>query len=117
VFRGAAGAAIAAVLTLLAFAPVALLAGAAIGFAGLPWRSAIPLMDWSIIALGAALALGAAAIIAVGYSRVARQARTEREVGAGELDAVRRQLRDAFERDHPEPPRYDSDGDIRVTRV
>lgn len=117
-FRGAAGLATAAVATLFAFTPAAALAGAAIFFAGLPLDSVMPLADWSILALGVLFALGACAILALGYERLARKKESaETVVETKDLDAARRQLRDAFERDRARPLRHDHDDDIRVTRV
>ena len=117
-FRGAAGIATAAVATLFAFTPPAALAGAAIFFAGLPFGSVIPLADWSILALGVLFALGACAILALGYERLARSGEpAEPVLETRDLDTARRQLRDAFERDRARPLRHDHDDDIRVTRV
>ena len=115
--RGVAGLITAVVATLFAFAPAAALAGAAIFFAGLPLDSVIPLADWSILALGVLFALGACAIAALGYGRIARRHPPEPVIETSDLDAARRQLRDAFERDRAGPLRYDRDEDIRVTRV
>jgi hypothetical protein len=116
-FESAGGIVLAAVTTLLAFIPVAGLAGAAIFFAGLPFGSVIPLADWSILALGILLALGACAILALGYGRVVRRPPPEPAFETRDLDAARRQLRDAFERDRAGPLRYDRDDDVRVTHV
>ena len=116
-FRGPAGIATAVVAILLAFAPPAALAGAAIFFAGLPLDSVIPLADWSVLALGVLFALGACAIVALGYGRIARRHPPEPVIESRDLDAARRQLRDAFERDRAKPLRHDRDDDIRVTRV
>ena len=57
--------------TFLAVVPVAALSAAALIFAGLPLGSAIPVLDWTFFAIGVALALGAVAIIVLGYLRIA----------------------------------------------
>lgn len=79
-FAGHGGRAGALTATLLGVLPPAALSIAALRFAGLPWGSPLPLFDWSAFAAGLALAVGALAVLAVGYRRMveARRGRPAR---------------------------------------
>jgi amino acid transporter len=61
------------VVTLVAAAPVAALAWAALFFTGVPLGTDLPLMDWPLFAGGLVLALGSVSILALGYRRVSER--------------------------------------------
>ncbi len=80
--------------------PVGGLAAAAFRFAGFPFRSAMPSVDWSIFLAGVALALGALSILALGYrrARTAPDREFEEDEDDGDLDMEvihMKQIRDA----------------------
>jgi MFS family permease len=103
--------------------PVAGLAAAAFRFAGLPFRSAMPSVDWSIFLGGVFFVLGALAILALGYRRARTEAEDEAE-GEGEpaivhMQQIRNaqmQLRTALERADLAAPEIGND-EVRVRRV
>lgn len=69
-FAGRGGRAGALTAALLGVLPVAALGAGALRVSGLPFGSAVPLLDWTIFFVGVVLALGAAAVLATGYWRM-----------------------------------------------
>jgi hypothetical protein len=116
VFDGARGTVVAVIAALLALLPVAVLALAALRFAGLPLGTAMPLLDWSVFAAGAMLSLGALSILALGFQRFAGK-------------STRTAAREGMSRDGDKRPRrrprsaarsaeqLDGDENVRVTHV
>jgi hypothetical protein len=101
--------------------PVAALAAAAFRFAGVPFRSAMPLVDWSIFLLGLVLALSALAILALGYRRARTVSEDDEEAQAAvvhmrQIRDAQRQLRTALAKADLAVPDIDDD-EVRVRRV
>jgi len=102
--------------------PVAALAAAAFRFAGVPFRSTMPLVDGSILLAGLFFAAGALAILALGY----RRARTlsvdseEAEAAVVHMKHIRdaqQQLRTALAKAEQAVQEMGEDDDVRVRRV
>ena len=83
---------------MVAAAPVAALAWAALFFTGVPLGTNLPLMDWPLFAGGLVLALGSVSILALGYRRASE--RMARSASAAEPASAER-----------------DEDDIRVRRV
>jgi hypothetical protein len=95
---------------------VAGLAAAAFRFAGLPLRSPIPLVDWSIFAAGVALAIGALSILALGYRRARERVSPPEIIHMQQIRDAQLQLRSALESTQAPRP-YLEDDDVRVRHV
>jgi hypothetical protein len=110
---------------ILAAMPAAGLAFAAFRFTWLPFGSPLPMIDWPVFAAGVALALGAVAIVALGYRRsqeaelsAAPLSLEDQEQGVPvvhmqQIRHAQQQLQSAFEN----APGIDDDGEVRVRRV
>jgi hypothetical protein len=114
-FRPRRGRALAAVLTLLAVAPVAVLAFLAFRFAGVPLDSAVPLLDWGVFGLAVLFACGAGAIVFLGSDRLRRPRREPPPIEG--LGAAQRQLHAALQQDRDIRMRAGAEDDVRVTLV
>lgn len=101
--------------------PVAALAFVLIRFAGLPFESVMPLIDWAALALGVLLSLGVLAILALGHRRSQEGGVVESEppvvVHMQQIRHAQQQLRTAFESDALRPGLDDADDEIRVRRI
>jgi len=97
----------------IAVLPVAALAFGALRFAGIPLGSPVPRLDWSVFAVGAMLAIGAAAIFLLGYLRAAEG----RQRAADWPEHPLRRIREESPRAEKRRTRYDADDDVRVTPV
>jgi hypothetical protein len=101
--------------------PVAVLAFVLIRFAGLPFNSVVPMIDWAALALGVAMAFGVLAILALGHRRSQEGGVEELEppvvVHMQQIRHAQQQLRSAFEADELRPGLHDADDEIRVRRV
>jgi hypothetical protein len=115
-FRRSGGVAAVVIATLLATVPIAGLAGGALVFAGVPFGSAVPLLDWGAFGAGIGFAVGAVAIVALGWSRVAGRRADPTVPQPVEHRPARLQLQDAFEHRRASI-RADRGEDVRVTRV
>jgi hypothetical protein len=69
--------------------PAAALSCAAFIFAGVPWGSRMPIVDWAVFAAGIAFALGALSIVVLGYLRVATPEHVGNFHSTGNDDEVR----------------------------
>jgi hypothetical protein len=69
-FRAGPRRAVGIAATFVGALPAAALSCAAFIFAGLPFDSRMPVVDWSVFSAGLAFAAGAAALLALGYMRV-----------------------------------------------
>ena len=107
--------ALAIVLSIVGAAPVAALAFIAIRFAGLPLGSAMPLIDWSVLAAGVGLGIGAIAILALGHRRT--QEASSPLVHMQQIRNAQQQLRAVFEADGSGSIIDEASGDIRVRPV
>jgi len=121
VFAGARGVMVATAAAAVGSAPVFGLGGAAIVFAGLPAGSRLPLIDWSVLGAGIALALGGLAVLALGWLRLreARRASAQAlpDAQIEQIRSAQRQLRLAM-LEAPDPDdRYREDDEVRVTPV
>jgi hypothetical protein len=121
-FATGARRALAIAAALLGVLPVAALAFVLIRFAGFPLGSATPLLDWSALALGAALGLGALGILALGHRRSVEGRAAQPEppvvVHMQQIRHAQQQLRSVFEADALRRALDDSDDDeVRVRRV
>jgi hypothetical protein len=115
-FHRSGGVAAVVIATLLAVVPVAGLAGGALVFAGVPFGSAVPLLDWGAFAAGIGFAIGALAIVVLGWSRLWRPRQDVAVPQPVEHRPARLQLQDAFEHRRASI-RANRDDDVRVTRV
>jgi hypothetical protein len=101
--------------------PVAVLAFVLIRFAGLPFDSVMPIIDWAAFAMGVALAVGVLAILALGHRRSQEGGVEEAEppvvVHMQQIRHAQQQLRAAFEADALRPSLRDADDEVRVRRV
>jgi hypothetical protein len=102
--------------------PVAGLAFVLIRFAGLPFDSVMPIIDWSALAIGIAMAVGALAILALGHRRSIEAGLAEPEepvvVHMQQIRNAQQQLRSAFEADGLRRTLDDiKEDEIRVRRV
>lgn len=104
--------------------PVAGLAFVLIRFAGLPFDSVVPLIDWAAIALGLLLALGTIMILALGHRRSQEGGVPELEppvvVHMQQIRHAQQQLRTAFQADTLRPTldaQDDAHDDVRVRRI
>ena len=106
---------------IIAAMPVAALAAAAFRFAGLPFRSAMPLVDGSIFLAGLFFALGALAILALGYRRArTSSAEDDEEAAVIHMQQIRnaqQQLRTALAKADLAARDIGEDDDVRVRRV
>lgn len=107
--------ALAIVLAIIGAAPVAALAYIAIRFAGLPLGSVMPLIDWSVLAAGVLLGIGAIAILALGHQRA--QEAASPLVHMQQIRNAQQQLRSVFEADGSGSIIDEASGDIRVRPV
>lgn len=107
--------ALAIVLAVVGAAPVAALAFIAIRFAGLPLGSVMPLIDWSVLAAGVLLGIGAIAILALGHRRT--QEASSPLVHMQQIRNAQQQLRSVFEADGSGSIIDEASGDIRVRPV
>ncbi len=97
--------------------PVASLAAAAFRFAGLPVRSAMPLVDWPIFFAGVVFALGAIAILALGYWRARTVVETHQAVvHMQQIREAQQQLRTALKNATIATQTIEDD-EVRVRRV
>jgi hypothetical protein len=96
--------------------PVAVLAYTAIRFAGVPFDSPVPLLDWTVLALGALLGLGVIAILALGHHRT-QEAAAPPLVHMQQIRSAQQQLRSAFESEQRRGLSDDAESEIRVRRV
>ncbi len=97
--------------------PVAGLAAAAFRFAGLPLRSAMPLVDWPIFLAGVLFALGALSILALGLSRARTPGEAEPAViHMQQIRDAQLQLRTALQNAAIATPNFEDD-EVRVRRV
>lgn len=87
-FAAGPGRLLAAAAALAAFVPVAALAYGALTFSGLPLGGRSVAVMWAIFAVGAALALGALCIAALGYLRL-RETRPEPPIAADATEDIR----------------------------
>jgi len=113
--RRLAGAPLAIGLGILAALPVAALALAALGFAGIPWGGRTAVLDWMSFLAGLALALGAASLLLLGYRR-SKESRPTRSANASGRTAGQ-QLRSALEHDRDIYMQPGTDEDVRVKRL
>jgi hypothetical protein len=102
--------------------PVAGLAFVLIRFAGVPFGSAVPILDWGALALGVAMAAGVLAILALGHRRSLEGGIAQPEppvvVHMQQIRHAQQQLRSAFEADTLRRSLDDADDDeVRVRRV
>jgi hypothetical protein len=100
----------------LAALPVAMLALAALGFAGVPWGGRSASLDWGSFLAGLALALGAASLLLLAYRRSGEASGAARPRGSPRRRTAGQQLQSAMEHDrdiHMQPPH----DDVRVTRL
>lgn len=97
--------------------PVVGLAVAAFRFSGLPLRSPMPLIDWSIFAAGAVLALGAISILALGVRRAREVTTFPAVIHMQQIRDAQLQLRHALEADYAADSRARGEDEIRVRRV
>lgn len=101
--------------------PVAALAFVLIRFAGLPFESVMPLIDWAALALGVLLSLGVLAILALGHRRSQEGGVVESEppvvVHMQQIRHAQQQLRSAFEADDLRPSLDDDHDEVRVRRI
>jgi hypothetical protein len=106
--------------------PPAAIAFAAIRFAGLPFGSRMPFVDWVVLFVGILFALGVVAILALGHRRSLESGEdleaSEEEAPVVHMQQIRnaqQQLRSAFEAPAPSRPNgaVFEDDDIRVRRV
>ena len=101
--------------------PVAVLAFVLIRFAGLPFDSVVPMIDWAAFAVGVGLGLGVLAILALGHRRSQEDAVEELEppvvVHMQQIRHAQQQLRSAFEADVLRPGMHDADDEVRVRRI
>jgi hypothetical protein len=105
-FKGASRRMIGAAAAAIAFVPVAAIAVGAIAFAGVPFGSRTPSLDWSVFAVGVGLAAGAIAIVALAYLRL----KTSRETVPSSV------MHTAPGHAAPDA-RYEVHDDIRIKRV
>ncbi len=97
--------------------PVAALAYAAIRFADyFPLKSPVPIIDWTAFVAGILLALGALAIVALGYWR-SQEGDTLPVVHMQQIRNAQEQLHAAFEQSAALQRDGDADDEVRVTRV
>lgn len=97
--------------------PVAALAYTAIRFAGIPFGSSIPLIDWSALATGLLLGLGVIAILALGHRR-SQEGTLPPPVHMQQIRHAQQQLRTAFATDQQREAVADEvDENVRVRRV
>jgi hypothetical protein len=101
--------------------PVAVLAFVLIRFAGLPYDSVMPMIDWGALGLGVVMSLGMLAILALGHRRSQEGGVEESEppvvVHMQQIRHAQQQLRAAFEADALRPGLRDADDEVRVRRV
>ena len=102
--------------------PVGGLAFVLIRFAGVPFNSVMPLIDWAAFAFGVALAAGVLAILALGHRRSQEGGVQEFEppvvVHMQQIRHAQQQLRSAFEADTLRSTLHDTDDDeVRVRRI
>lgn len=102
-------------LAIIGALPVAALAFMAIRFAGMPFRSAMPLLDWSVLGAGLLLGLGVLAILAIGHRRT--QESRSPLVHMQQIRNAQQQLRTVFEADNQRSIIDEATGDIRVRPV
>ena len=121
-FAGGAGRALAIAAAIFGALPVAGLAFVLIRFAGLPFGSVVPLLDWGALVLGALMGLGVLAILALGHRRSLEGGVAQQEppvvVHMQQIRHAQQQLRSAFEADELRRALDDAEDDeVRVRRV
>jgi hypothetical protein len=120
-FASGARRALAIVAAIIGAIPVAALAFVLIRFAGLPFDSVMPMVDWTSLALGVLMGLGVLAILALGHRRSQERSAMETEppvvVHMQQIRHAQQQLRSAFEADRLRPTLDNTEDDIRVRRV
>ena len=114
-------------LAVMAAIPPAVLAYAAIRFAGFPMGSRMPLVDWSVFGVGLLFGLGVVSILALGHRRSQeKRVRPEERSGTAEdlppihmqqIRHAQQQMRSAFEADRRRLRLDDDEDDIRVRHV
>ncbi len=98
--------------------PAAGFAAAAFRFAGLPLRSAMPLVDWAIFLGGVFFVVGALSILALGLLRARTPAAAASEViHMQQIRDAQLQLRTALKNATLATPSFDDDEEVRVRRV
>lgn len=120
-FRSGVWPAVAIAAAIIGAIPVSVLAYTLIRFAGLPFGSTIPVVDWAALGLGALLSLGVLAILALGHRRSQEGGVVESEppvvVHMQQIRHAQRQLRSAFEADDLRPSLDDDHDEVRVRRI
>jgi hypothetical protein len=120
-FASGARRALAIAAAIIGAVPVAALAFVLIRFAGLPFGSVMPMVDWTALAIGISLAVGMLAILALGHRRSQEGGVAELEppvvVHMQQIRHAQQQLRSAFEADALRPGMHDEDDEVRVRRV
>jgi hypothetical protein len=120
-FAGLPRRALAIVAAVVGAIPVAVLAFLLIRFAGLPFDSVMPMVDWGVLVLGLVMAFGVLAILAVGHRRSLEAGIAEPElpvvVHMQQIRHAQQQLRSAFDADDLRRTLDDADDEVRVRRV
>jgi hypothetical protein len=104
-------------------APPAVITFLALRFAGNPFGSRVPLLEWSVLGIGIFFGLGALSILALGHRRSQEQVEPIEDIPIVHMQQIRhaqQQLRSAFEADRVSPRMEDLEefeDDVRVRRV
>ena len=122
IFAGGARRALAIAAAIFGAIPVGGIAFVLVRFAGLPFDSAAPMLDWGALVLGTAMGLGVLAILALGHRRSLEGGVAQPEppvvVHMQQIRHAQQQLRSAFEADALRQTLDDaSDDEVRVRRV
>jgi hypothetical protein len=121
VFGGGVWRGVAIAAAIVGALPAAGIAFFAIRFAGLPFGSRMPVVDWSVLLVGILFALGAVSILALGHRRSQEIIEESEEAPVVHMQQIRnaqQQLRSALEAEALNRPAADDyDDDIRVRRV
>jgi hypothetical protein len=120
VFGGGIWRGVAIAAAIVGALPAAGIAFFAIRFAGLPFGSRMPVVDWSVLLVGILFGLGAISILALGHRRSQEVIEESEEAPVVHMQQIRnaqQQLRSASQADVPSRPADDYDDDIRVRRV
>jgi hypothetical protein len=98
--------------------PPAALAFAAIRFAGVPFGSPMPVVDWIVLLLGVFLAAGTVSILVLGHRR-SQEASGPPMIHMQQIRDAQQQLRSAFETDARSrtAAAEERDDEVRVRRV